>query len=181
MRRILYGAICLLLGQMSEAVGAALSVGRGDSYIHAYRMALLWDLGPMYPVRNPYPYHAEFYWELSGAYWDGKPGVFQGSQENVSIFTTGPQVRWQRSTPNRHGLLPYMELGIGLSWISKNEIGGRRLSIHFQFEDRLGFGIRLGPEQQWDVNIRGMHYSNASIARNNSGVNVALLTVGRWF
>lgn len=181
MQRLIYGLIAFGLSVPAHAVGAALSLGRGDSYIHAYRMAVLWDLGAVYPVRHPYPYHAETFWEISGAYWDGKPGVFEESQQNASIFTTGPQIRWQRSDPNHYGQQPYIELGIGFSWISQKEIGGRRLSMHFQFEDRLGFGVRLGPTQLWDVSFRLIHYSNASFGRNNSGVNTALVTVGRWF
>jgi len=91
-------------------------------------------------------------------------------------------LRWQRQTPygDSH-IAPYCELGVGLSWLSETEIEGRILSLHFQFEDKFGMGMRFGQKQQYDLAMRVYHYSNASIKRPNSGVNLAMVSFGYWF
>ena len=57
----------------------------------------------------------------------------------------------------------------GLAWlyspipVESNNLGGA-----FQFEDRLGFGLRFNGGHE--VGIRAMHYSNAGLASDNDGV-----------
>jgi lipid A 3-O-deacylase len=69
---------------------------------------------------------------------------------------------------------PYIEGGIGIAGISETQIGDRNLSTGFQFEDRLGIGVRM---KKVDLNVRYMHYSNCSIKEPNDGIDLVLFTV----
>ncbi|MNE17024.1 Lipid A deacylase PagL precursor [compost metagenome] len=42
------------------------------------------------------------------------------------------------------------------------------MSTSFQFEDRLGFGLRFAGGQE--VGVRAIHYSNAGIKTPNDGI-----------
>ena len=63
---------------------------------------------------------------------------------------------------------PYLEAGIGVALFSHTEVEGNRLGTAFQFEDRLGFGLRFAGGHE--VGIRASHYSNAGISSTNDGV-----------
>jgi lipid A 3-O-deacylase len=71
---------------------------------------------------------------------------------------------------------PYLEGGIGIALLSEKEISGRDLSTYFQFEDRIGIGLRIGRRHTHDVNIRYMHYSNASIKQPNDGIDIFIFS-----
>jgi lipid A 3-O-deacylase len=71
---------------------------------------------------------------------------------------------------------PYLEGGIGIALLSEKEISGRDLSTYFQFEDRIGIGLRIGRRYTHDVNIRYMHYSNASIKQPNDGIDIFIFS-----
>ena len=164
---------------MAQGVGATQSFGKGASNLRTVRAAVVWDIAPWWSLENRYHWHG--YWEASGARWRTAQGNVPNSRVEASIFTSGPQIRLQRSSPDRYGNIPYIELGVGASWLSKEIIGSRRMGMHFQFEDRAGAGLLWGPHQKYETSIRAFHYSNASLAANNSGMNVLVLSFGKWF
>ena len=67
---------------------------------------------------------------------------------------------------------PYVEAGIGAALISRHQLstkdGIRDMASTFQFEDRLGVGIKT---KKLDYHIRYMHYSNANLKRPNMGLD----------
>jgi len=73
---------------------------------------------------------------------------------------------------------PYVEAGIGVAYISETKIHGRNMASHFQFEDRIGAGIKVG---SYDFNARYMHYSNAGIRKPNDGIDIFMFTVAYKF
>lgn len=163
-------------------VGVAFSSGQGIQNIVPYRLSLLWDFGPI--VGKEALWGLNLVWENSAAIWNGprKENMPPSYVTDLNAATTGPMLRWQRQAPYALlSALPYSELGVGLSWLSKTEIEGRKLSLHFQFEDKFGVGMRFGKKQQYDVAVRAYHYSNCSIKRPNSGVNLAMASFGVWF
>lgn len=112
----------------------------------------------------------DVYSEASVGYWDkGDDHVFVGAYSPVFIYYFGDET-WI--------LHPYIEAGIGVAGISKTEIAGRDMSTGFQFEDRIGVGVRM---RHLDLSFRYMHYSNASIARPNDGMDIFILTAGYRF
>ena len=70
----------------------------------------------------------------------------------------------------------YVEAGIGISYLSDKTISGRDLSTHFQFEDRIGVGLKIGQRHTHDLNIRYVHYSNASIKQPNDGIDMVMIS-----
>lgn len=163
-------------------VGIAFSSGQGIHNIVPYRFSFSWDPGAIWREEATWGLHV--LWESSLAHWEGpdRPDLGPERATDLTAATSGPMFRWQR----QHALgnttfIPYTELGVGLSWLSETEIEGRVLSLHFQFEDKFGIGTRFGKHQQYDFALRAYHYSNASIKRPNSGVNLAMASVGLWF
>lgn len=175
---------CLLLWHTTSVanVGIAFSSGQGVLDIVPYRFALSWDFGAIVREQDLWGLNAT--WESSFAFWDGpkRPNLAPNRPTDLNAATTGPMFRWQRRHPYPSTkMTPYAELGVGLSWLSQREIEGRILSLHFQFEDKGGIGCRFGAKQQYDFAIRAYHYSNASIKRPNSGVNLCMASFGFWF
>lgn len=158
--------------------GIAFSSGQGIDNIVPYRLSLGWDFGPVW--RKQSLWGLNVLWESSFAIWNGLQRL--AKVNNLNAATSGPLLRWQRQVPlPGTRIVPYSELGVGFSWLSKREIQGRMLSLHFQFEDKIGVGLRFGNKQQYDVALRAYHYSNCSLRRPNSGVNLAMMSFGVWF
>ena len=118
-----------------------------------------------------------FKWRQFNIYFDG--GFSHFSQNNtpyysaLNIYSVAPVIRY---TFRRRGpVLPYLELSIGLSYLNHTRFEDRNLGIHFAFQDRMGVGAFLGKSEQFTVGVHAVHYSNAHLAHNNSGVTIPLL------
>ncbi len=169
----------VLYGTSANAnFGLSVASGDGVKDITPYRLAASWDFGAIW--HTDYNWGLTAIWESSVGFWHGSHGP-NGGNDRLKLLTSGPVLRWQLLKPSSIGISPYVELGVGLSWLSRREIGGRKLSLHFQFEDKAGIGIRFGSRSQYDVTYRVFHYSNGSIKRPNSGVNLQMLNLGYWF
>jgi lipid A 3-O-deacylase len=105
------------------------------------------------------------YAEASINYW------FHDS-ENVVAGAVSPVFTYTFNTISAT-LFPYVEGGIGAALISNTTINDQDLSTNFQFEDRVGFGIR---SKKLNFTIRYMHYSNADLKKPNSGIDILLLS-----
>jgi lipid A 3-O-deacylase len=51
---------------------------------------------------------------------------------------------------------------------SSTELESNELGSAFQFEDRIGFGLRFAGGHE--IGVRAIHYSNAGIKEPNDGV-----------
>ncbi|MCL4758649.1 MAG: acyloxyacyl hydrolase [Rhodocyclaceae bacterium] len=98
------------------------------------------------------------YWDAGYTYWDG------GSKSRNHSISLNPVFVYE-FTGER--FRPYVEGGIGIALFARTEMYGFELSTAFQFEDRLGFGVRFG---EHEIGLRAQHYSNANIKRPNDGV-----------
>lgn len=178
-RTLIFCWLLLYFESAAGQLGVAFASGRGIRDITPYRLAIVWNFGPFWCHQH---WALNTIWETSFSVWDGphQDDLTPDRVTDLTAFTTGPMFRWQRKEPYGGQLMPYLELGVGLSWLSKTEIEGRILSLHFQFEDKFGIGFRFGHRQQYDLAIRAYHYSNASIKRPNSGVNLAMVGLGIW-
>lgn len=174
--------ICSVSFATNANFGVAFSSGQGVHEITPYRIALAWDFGPVWHEEKSWGLNTVL--ESSYAIWNSPPRQYLGPDRPLTLtaMTLGPVLRWQKQHPYSHlKASPYVELGVGLSWLSEKQIQGRMLSLHFQFEDKGGIGVRFGNKQQYDLALRAYHYSNASIKRPNSGVNLAMVSFGVWF
>lgn len=159
--------------------GLNASSGWAASGIHPYRLAGVWSFRAINDF-SPSRWRIIPLWESSLGYWDGEVDNRKGGASHILALTTGPMFRFQYKLDAKEKYVGYLELGIGASWLSDTTISGRQLSTHFQFEDKLGLGLRFGEQQQYDIGLRATHYSNGSIKRPNNGVNMLLLNVGYW-
>lgn len=98
----------------------------------------------------------------------------------LNIYSIAPVARYML---NRAGLiLPFFEISVGLSYLNHTHLDNRNLGIHFAFQDRVGFGLFLGPTENFTVGIHAVHYSNARLSSHNSGVTFPLvLDIGYRF
>ena len=72
-----------------------------------------------------------------------------------------------RPSPERTDFLA-AHIGIGVAVFSRTKLEDNNIGQAFQFEDRLGFGLRFTGGHE--VGIRATHYSNAGISSSNDGV-----------
>jgi len=158
--------------------GASIGSGHGVSNIVPIRLGVQRNFDCKWPLRCDWMLTG--YFEASYYYLHGDRDKRVNSNDRLSIVAVAPVLRFQREIPVL-STLPYIDIGIGASWVSKKEIGGRELGIHFQFEDRLGFGFRFGPEKQFDFSYRVIHFSNAFLGQKNHGINLHFLMLGYWF
>jgi len=112
------------------------------------------------------------YHEVSLNYWEyGNESIKGAAYSPVFIY---------EFQLNRN-IFPYLEAGIGVSYISEKTIRGRDLSSHFQFEDRFGIGAKIGKQKTHDLNLRYMHYSNAGIKQPNQGISTFIFSYTHSF
>ncbi len=158
--------------------GASIASGYGAAHIVPLRLGFQkvfekkWRTGSAWPITG--------YWEGSLYAMHGKKGALANSHKTLQAGTIAAVIRFNRALSTRVGW-PYVELGIGLSLLTKKEIGGRNLGMHFQFEDRFGIGVRFGENREYDVGYKAVHFSNAYLGSANHGINLHLLTIGYWF
>ena len=141
----------------AQAAGIEFAVGHTSQSSMTYRLGLKsdWDKSWMQSSVG----RLTGYWDGAYTYWDAKKSSGASSVSFSPVFVyefAGETVK------------PYVEAGIGVSLFSKTQVDDNKLGSAFQFEDRLGFGLRFAGGHE--VGIRATHYSNAGIASHNDGV-----------
>lgn len=77
------------------------------------------------------------------------------------------------------GFGPYAEIGLGGALLSRDNLGSKEFSTHFQFSEHVGLGLEFGGD--WFAGWRYSHYSNANIERPNAGIDLHQLMIGVRF
>lgn len=74
---------------------------------------------------------------------------------------------------------PYAEAGLGVALFSRDRLGDKNFSTHFQFSEHLGLGV------EWVGRgfggVQASHYSNADIEKPNAGLNSYRIVIGAHF
>lgn len=167
--------------------GVSVASGVGVRQIIPVRLGIQQSFGRQLCPRNTACWPVSGYWE--GSFYrlqGGKRGPILPSHREMSIVALAGVFRMGPKEPICDGLAawdvsPYVDVGVGISWVSRKEISGRELGIPFQFEDRIGFGCRFGNKKQYDISYRAVHFSNAYLGKKNHGINLHLLVLGYWF
>ena len=115
--------------------------------------------------------HLTGYWDAGYTWWESGP---QASARHSLSFA--PVFVYEF---NGQRFQPFVELGIGVSVFSGTRVGDRALGSAFNFEDRIGFGVRFNRDHV--VGIRAIHYSNADIASPNDGIESYSIYYSRRF
>lgn len=157
------------VAEESGEYGFSLGYGEADPNIDIYRVGLKKEFGVQW-LKTDVGYLSG-YFELSYNKWEHSTG---GDINGVALSPVF--VYWFGDKDNL--IQPYIEGGIGATYIDEYYIADRNLSSNFQFEDRIGAGVRIG---FFDINARYMHYSNASLKQPNHGIDIVILTTSIWF
>jgi lipid A 3-O-deacylase len=148
----------LTLGQISalQAADLSVSVGQTGDSTMTYRLGTQFDFNRSWFVSDVG--RLTGYWDAAYTYWDGDETASNHSLSVSPVFVyefSGERFQ------------PYIEAGIGIAAFSNTELESNDLGSSFQFEDRIGFGVRFAGQE---VGVRAMHYSNAGLKKPNDGV-----------
>jgi len=120
---------------------------------------------------------ARFQWRHFNIHFDGGYTYFHSPHvhhhSNISILSVAPVIRHRYK--QRGPIQPYLDLSIGLSYLSKTRFEWHDLGMHFAFQDRIGAGILFGERHQFTLGMSAIHYSNAHLSRHNPGISVPLM------
>ncbi|WP_296267736.1 acyloxyacyl hydrolase [Pseudomonas sp. UBA6562] len=100
------------------------------------------------------------YWDAGYTYWEA--GKAAGGTHSLSF---APVFVYEFGNGD---IKPFIEAGIGVAVFSGTSAGDQEFGSAFNFEDRIGAGLKFGDNQR--VGIRATHYSNASIKQPNDGI-----------
>ncbi|TBU87806.1 acyloxyacyl hydrolase [Stutzerimonas kirkiae] len=142
---------------LAQAVDFTAAVGRTGESTNTYRIGAQWDFGRGWFETGVGKLTG--YWDAGYTYWEGDKASSNHSLSLTPVFVyefAGQSVR------------PYIEAGIGIAAFENTRVERNDLSSSFQFEDRIGAGLRFAGGHE--VGIRALHYSNAGIKKPNDGV-----------
>jgi lipid A 3-O-deacylase len=97
-----------------------------------------------------------------GAQWDWNTSWLQSSVGRLTGYWDLGYTYWDGD----------IEAGIGVAAFASTELEDNRLGSSFQFEDRIGVGLRFSGQE---IGLRALHYSNAGIKQPNDGVEAYTL------
>jgi len=138
----------------------AIGIGQSRDNIGIYRLGLRSDFKRSWLYGN-----LTGFFEASANYWRKHEDEAFGVAFSP-VFVLQPRLglgEWR----------PYIDGGIGVACISKTMIAGRNMSSLFQFEDRVGVGIKW---RRLDLNVGYLHYSNANRVLPNQGIDIFIAT-----
>lgn len=101
------------------------------------------------------------YWDVGYSWWEGDLTSDNHTLSLSPVFVyefAGERLR------------PFIEAGVGLAVFADTRVEDRDMGSMFQFEDRIGVGLRFG--QGHTLGLRAIHYSNAGLKNPNDGVEV---------
>ena len=164
MKTIIYLLICLLghgaIAQATEKVNAvAIDIGESKDGIGIYRLG--WQKDFSHWLKNR--------WVPLSGYFETSLNYWRGSENDIYAIAFSPVFALHLCRDCKY--TPYIEAGIGAALLSRTIIDDRDLGSTFQFEDRLGVGVKRG---DFDFHMRYMHYSNAGFSWPNNGIDIFL-------
>ncbi|MDH1265340.1 acyloxyacyl hydrolase [Pseudomonas sp. GD03944] len=148
----------LIAGQVgtAQAADVTFSIGQSGDSTMVYRVGTQFDFGTSWFQSDVG--RLTGYWDAGYTFWEGDDTASNHSLSFAPVFVyefAGQTVK------------PYIEAGIGVAAFSSTELEDNDLGSSFQFEDRIGAGLRFAGQE---VGIRAIHYSNAGIKKPNDGV-----------
>ena len=147
----------------SDGFGVSFGYGVSNDDIDIYRLGVKKDFSSRW-FESGTGYLSGFF-ELSYNRWDD-----DNDEINAVAFSPVFAYYFGKDTDF---IRPYVAGGIGAALLDDYRIHNRNLSSHYQFEDRIGLGARMGI---FDVNFSYFHYSNAGLKSPNDGIDIWLFT-----
>lgn len=175
------------LGILCFGVSFTANADRGVSFSSG------WGAGDIIPIRIGFQKYwprswrddklinVRGYWEASLYQMFGKQTNEPGSNNSLQAGVIAGSFRFELNENMGDNVWPYLDFGLGASLVSKREISGKELGINYQFEDRVGFGMRFGKNRKYEIGYRFIHFSNAYLGDPNHGLNLHTIVFGYWF
>ncbi|WP_137820642.1 acyloxyacyl hydrolase [Pseudomonas sp. 2FG] len=154
-------ALSLGCAMSTQAADVSVAIGQTGESTMVYRLGTQFDFSNSWFQSDVG--RLTGYWDGAYTYWDGDETASNHSLSFAPVFVyefVGESVQ------------PYVEAGIGVALFADTEVEDKQLGSAFQFEDRLGAGLRFAGQE---VGIRAMHYSNAGLQSPNDGVETYTL------
>lgn len=156
-----FAALSITANGAAQAADLTFAVGQSGESTMVYRLGAQFDFNRSWWQSDVG--RLTGYWDAGYTFWDGDETA---SNHSVSI---APVFVYEFSGEN---VRPYIEAGIGVAAFSSTEMEGNQLGSSFQFEDRIGFGVRFAGQE---VGLRAIHYSNAGLKQPNDGAETYTL------
>jgi hypothetical protein len=115
--------------------------------------------------------------ELIASYWNAD--AVGGGRQGLMNVALVPVLRMELD----QGRSPWaLELGIGVSWLSKQyRTPDKAFSSTWNFYDLIGAAYRFGANEEQEIGVRVIHISNAGLKLPNPGEEFLLLRYARRF
>lgn len=156
MNSSIVGVLLALLAQQAVAIDFTAALGHTEESTSTLRIGLQKEFQSRWWQTDVGALTG--YWDAGYTFWKGDKG-----SDNHSI-SASPVLVYEF---NGDVFKPYLEAGIGVSLFKDSRIEDRRLGSSFQFEDRLGFGVRFYDQA---IGLRAIHYSNGGLKKPNNGI-----------
>jgi lipid A 3-O-deacylase len=169
MKRYCFFVLLFMLSTSSESLALgriSLGIGKSRDSINIYRLGFQKEFGQNWFESRAG--HMLGYHEVSVGCWEYE-------RESIQQVAYSPVFGYS-FTGLGSSVMPYLEAGIGIGFLSEETIRGRNLSSHFQFEDRGGIGVKIGKQKRHDLSFRYMHYSNAGLWQPNDGIDIFIFS-----
>lgn len=157
-KAVILAALAALSGGQVSAVQAmdlSVAIGQSGDSTMTYRLGTQFDFQQSWFASDVG--RLTGYWDAAYTYWDGDQTASNHSLSLSPVFVyefAGERFK------------PYIEAGIGIAAFSSTELEDNDLGSSFQFEDRIGFGVRFAGQE---IGVRALHYSNAGLKQPNDG------------
>ncbi len=169
------GLLFILLPPSPAAAFNAVTVDAGYGLEDTKLLRFNYAIGdrPPKPAENGWAWR--HFWEANLSYWY----LYKNTNGEDGLFELGltPNLRSEPEQPWSWGR-PYWEAGLGVHLLSKVHIGTRDLGSAFHFGTHVGFGLRFGDKEQWDLAWRFEHLSNGGLKEPNPGINFSMIRFG---
>lgn len=150
--------------------GMALELGSGSGSLgpgtsaESARVALFWDWDRRWFTEGD--------WWLGGQ-WEGTVGTIRTRSGDDSLNNAGVSfaLRLWPYHPWWAHARQFLEGGSGVNFFSQTHLGDKRISTSLQFGSFVGFGVRFGKNERYEIGYRQIHFSNANIKRPNPGLD----------
>lgn len=143
------------------------AVGQGDGSVKSVAIGL--DIYSKIKWFEGGNWYLTPYTELFVAYWKGDAG----HTGNESLYEGGLSLygRYIRKQTQSFRSSPYIDVGIGLHYVTEDEIEGKELGRQWLAGSNIGIGVVIGKSEKVDIGIRVRHLSNGGTKDVNWGIN----------
>lgn len=166
---IIFGLCSLISSGFANTSRTGISLAfpvitKDPEFLHAYQITY-W-----YQPSNLEFHNVRIYFNAAAGHWWITHTTHNHS---LNIYSVSPILRYYFRIHD--SISPFVNLGIGLSYLTRTHIDSQNLGEHFAFQDQLGFGTSFGKNKQLSLILSALHYSNGSLCRMNAGITVPLM------